>query len=130
MVQGMPMAIIELMASEHSFSISMLVPSIGIILQTMPSFPISQVMRTIIGRIIGMGIIIGIGMPIIPLIMGFIIGIGMPMPIIGFMPIMPFIIGIDCMGMEFIIGMGSCIAFIMGSVPARAPGRLRVKIHA
>ncbi len=101
--------------------------SIGIILQTMPSLVISQVMRHIIGII----------MPIMPFIIGFIpiIGIIIGMPIIGFMPfigimfgiigfmpimgLMPPIIGIiEPIGIAFIIGIPMLalvvgIAFIM-----------------
>lgn len=72
-MQGMPIAIIEFIASQHSRIMSIDMPSIGIILHIMPSFPISQVILAIMGRIIG-------------------IIIGMPMPIM--LPIMPFIIGI------------------------------------
>src|SRR5215216_1263606 len=82
--------------------------SIGIILQIMPSFPISIVILHIIGGIIiGIGIIIGMPIPIIGFmpIIGFIIPIG---PIIGFMPIIGFIIGIIPW---LFIGIG--IAFIM-----------------
>ncbi|AKJ02106.1 Hypothetical protein AA314_03732 [Archangium gephyra] len=72
---GIPMAIMEFIASQHSFIISIWPASMGIIRHIMPSLPISQVIRAIIGMRIIMGIIIG-----------------MP-PIIGFMPIMPPIIG-------------------------------------
>ncbi len=75
---GIPMDIMEFIASQQSFIISMEPCSVGIILHIMPSLVISQVIRHIIGM--RMGIIIGI-MPPIPIIMGFI-------------PIMPFIMGI------------------------------------
>jgi hypothetical protein len=60
---GMPMAIIFIMASQRSFIMSMLMPSMGIILQIMPSLPISMVIR----HIIMPGIMPGI-MPIIGII--------------------------------------------------------------
>lgn len=82
--------------------------SIGMSLAIMPSFPISIDILHIIGMpimpIIGMGIIIGMPMPIpimgfigIPIIGPFIIGMG------------PFIIGIPIIGPMFII-----IGFIIG----------------
>ena len=72
---GAPIAIMEFMASQHSFIIAMSVPSIGIILQTMPSLPISQVIRQVIIRAI-MGIIIGMPIPIpIGIMLPIIIGI-------------------------------------------------------
>lgn len=82
---GMPIAIIEFIASQHSRIMSIDMPSIGMHFIIMPSLPISHVMRAIIiGRIImGIGIIIGIWF-IMPPIIGFIpFIIGMPMPIIG-----------------------------------------------
>jgi hypothetical protein len=104
--------------------------SIGIILQIMPSLPISQVILHIIG-IMPMPIIgIIIGMPIIPIIMGFIIGFIIP-PIIGFiippiigfiippimgfimLPIIGFIIGIIGFIPMFELFIGIGIAFIM-----------------
>jgi hypothetical protein len=112
---GMPIPIIEFRASQHSFIISICDASIGIIRQTIPSFPISQLIRAIIGPRIIMGIIIGmpiigIGMPIppiigmgipippiigiIPFIIGMGIGIPMPIPIIPGMPMPPIIPGI------------------------------------
>ncbi|ATB32177.1 hypothetical protein MEBOL_005653 [Melittangium boletus DSM 14713] len=90
---GIPMAIMEFIASQQSFIISICPASMGIIRQIIPSLPISHVIRLIMGMRIIMGIIMGI-----PPIMGFMPIIGMPpimgfMPIIG-MPIMPPIIGI------------------------------------
>src|SRR5262245_48858108 len=82
--------------------------SIGIILQIMPSLPISQVILHIIG-IMPMpiiGIIMGI-----PIIMGFII-MGF-IPIIGFIPIMGFIPIIGFMPIMFgIMGIGIIWLFI------------------
>jgi hypothetical protein len=97
---GMPIAIIFIMASQRSRSRSMLMPSIGIILQTMPSLVISQLILHIAGII--MGIIIGI-MPIMP-------GI----PIIDGIPIMPGIpIGIGMVAIGDIpIGMGVFIGIV------------------
>src|SRR5687767_15089023 len=93
--------------------------SIGIILQIMPSLPISQVILHIIGMPMPIiGIIIGI-MPMIWFmrIIGFMLIIWI-MPIIGFMPIMGFIIPLFIIGIiigipmvELFIGCG--IAFIM-----------------
>lgn len=82
---GMPIAIIEFIASQHSRIMSIVMPSIGRHFIIKPSLPISHVIRAIIiGRIImGIGIIIGIWF-IMPPIIGFIpFIIGMPMPIIG-----------------------------------------------
>jgi hypothetical protein len=78
---GIPIAMHFIMLSQHPFIISMVMPSIGVILHIMPSLVISMVILHIIGGfIIGMGIIIGIifGMPIIdgiiiPIICGIII---------------------------------------------------------
>jgi len=125
---GMPMAIMFIIISQQLFIISICEGSMGIILQTMPSLLISQVMRHIIMGIIGMPFIIGIpfimGMPPIIGIMPFIMGIpfimGMP-PIIGIPPIMPFIIGMPpIIGiMPFIIGMPpiwGIIPFIIGII--------------
>ncbi|SCB28418.1 hypothetical protein GA0061100_106367 [Rhizobium hainanense] len=93
---GMPEDIMDIMRLQHSINMSLSMPSIGIISQTMPFGVILQVILPIIICI--MGIIIGfiIGMPpimepIIGFIMGFIIGIA---PIIGMLLIMGFIIGI------------------------------------
>ncbi|CCG41118.1 hypothetical protein [Magnetospirillum molischianum] len=90
---GMPIAIIVVMRSHIAVIMSMVMPAVGIILQTMPSAVISQVIAQQ-----GVGIIIGIIMPL------FIIGMVIPF-IIGI--IMPFIIGI-C-----IVVVGICIAVIM-----------------
>jgi hypothetical protein len=142
-VMGVPMAIIFIMDSQRSRSMSMLAPSIGITLQTMPSLPISMVIRHIIGIMPDMPGIIGImpGMPdiigIIPPIMGMpmpgiimfimgepippIIGI-MPMPIMGMPPIIGIIMGMPIEGI--IIGFwdmgiaGMFMAGIMASPPS------------
>ncbi|WP_155804457.1 hypothetical protein [Magnetospirillum fulvum] len=110
-VIGMPIAIIVVMRSHIAFIMSMVMPAVGIILQTMPSAVISQV---IVQH--GVGIIIGIIMPlfIIGMVMPFIIGIVMPFIMGMVIPfiigiIMPFIIGI-CIG---IVAVGICIAVIM-----------------
>jgi hypothetical protein len=87
---GMPIAIIEFMASQRSFIIAIIDASVGFNFIVMPSGVISQDIR----QLIGAGIIIGI-MPIIPI--GDIIGI-IPMPpigdIIGIMFPIPIPIGI------------------------------------
>jgi len=110
-VIGMPIAIIAVMRSHIAFIMSMVMPAVGIILQTMPSAVISQVIAQH-----GVGIIIGIIMPlfIIGICMPFIMGIVMPFIIGIIMPfiigmVIPFIIGI-CMG---IVAVGICIAVIM-----------------
>ncbi len=93
---GMPDNIMDIMRLQHSMNMSLSMPSIGIISQTMPFGVILHVILPIIICI--MGIIIGfiMGMPpimepIIGFIIGFIIGIA---PIIGMLLIMGFIIGI------------------------------------
>lgn len=89
---GMPDDIMDIMRLQHSMNMSLSMPSIGIISQTMPLGVILQLILPIIICI--MGIIIGfiIGMPpIIEPIIGFIMGIP---PIIGMPLIMGFIIGI------------------------------------
>lgn len=110
-IMGAPMAIIDCMASQRSFMRGIIDASVGIIFIIMPSFVISQDILHIIG--IMPLIIIGIIMPMPPImpfigIMPFIMGI-MPMPI---MPgIMPFIIGI-MFGIMLFIGIEP-IPFIM-----------------
>jgi len=89
---GMPDDIMDIMRLQHSMNMSLSMPSIGIISQTMPFGVILHVILPIIICI--MGIIIGfiMGMPpIMEPIIGFIIGIA---PIIGMLLIMGFIIGI------------------------------------
>ena len=107
---GMPDDIMDIMRLQHSMNMSLSMPSMGIISQTMPFGVILQVILPIIICIIGiiMGFIIGIW-PIIgmPPIIGFIIG--MP-PIIGF--IMGFIIDMPFI-MEFIIGIMFIAGFIV-----------------
>ncbi|OBY04791.1 hypothetical protein BAE36_24745 [Rhizobium leguminosarum bv. trifolii] len=82
---GMPLDIIRL---QHSMNMSLSMPSIGFISQTMPSAVMVHFIEPII-IIIGMEAIIGI---IAPFIMGMPDIIGIIPPIIGF--IMLFIIGI------------------------------------
>lgn len=112
-IMGMPDDIIDIMRLQHSMNMSLSMPSMGIISQTMPFGVILQVILPIIIGII-MGFIIGIW-PIIgmPPIIGFIIG--MP-PIIGFImgipPIMGFIIDMPFI-MEFIIGIMFIAGFIV-----------------
>jgi hypothetical protein len=108
-IMGMPMFIIAVMRSQQSFIISIDMPSIGIISQTMPVGVILQVMVHII-----MGMAIGIIPPIIcigimPFIIGICIGIGIGIipPIIG-IGIILFIIGICIAG--FITFSGNCVA--------------------
>jgi hypothetical protein len=106
----------------------MLVPSIGVILQIMPSLPISMVIRHIIG--IMLGIIAGnicmpiAGMPIVGIpimgipIMGIpIMGIpimGIPIPCIAIPGIMPAVIGVIAGIIEPIVGIIECCIGIAG----------------
>jgi len=59
-MQGMPMFIMAIMRSQASVKAGIAMPPIGIILQTMPSAVISQVMLAIIIGIIICGIMPGI----------------------------------------------------------------------
>jgi len=107
-IAGIPIDIAAFMRSQQSFIMSMAMPSIGFMVQTMPSAVISQVMVHII---IG----IGIGIPIMPfIIMGFI-GIpiiGFIIPIIGFIMLIMGFIGMLIIG--FIMPLvGICIAGII-----------------
>lgn len=64
-MQGMPQAIIDCIISQQSFIMSMDMPSVGVIMHSMPSAVMVQVMWHIMGDmpiIIGM---VGIGMPAI-----------------------------------------------------------------
>ncbi|MGR9460524.1 hypothetical protein ACU8V1_31910 (plasmid) [Rhizobium leguminosarum] len=98
---GMPLDIIRL---QHSMNMSLSMPSIGFISQTMPSAVIMHFMEPII-IIIGMEAIIGI---MAPFIMGMPDIIGIIPPIIGFIMagIMLFIIGIMFMA-GFIVSLRS-----------------------
>ncbi|XXT17639.1 hypothetical protein WME94_46155 [Sorangium sp. So ce429] len=110
-VIGIPDDIIFIIASQRSLSMSIDMPSGGIILQVIPSLPISQDILHIIGM----------PMPIMFCIMLIMLGImpgiiGMPMPIMfGIMPIMfgimPIMFGI----MPGIIGMPMPI--MLGIIP-------------
>ncbi|MGN6779520.1 hypothetical protein [Rhizobium sp.] len=93
---GMPDDIMDIMRLQHSMNMSLSMPSIGIISQTMPFGVILHVILPIIICIMGIIIEFIMGMPpimepIIGFIIGFIIGIA---PIIGMLLIMGFIIGI------------------------------------
>ncbi len=105
---GAPMLIMEVIASQRSFIRAIIEGSVGIIFMTMPSFVISQDMRQPIGAIMLIGIIMGIGI-MLPMFMPF-----MPMPL---MP-MPFIIGMfmPIIGMEDIIGI-----IMFGIIPGIIP---------
>ncbi|MBY5465993.1 hypothetical protein [Rhizobium leguminosarum] len=98
---GMPLDIIRL---QHSMNMSLSMPSIGFISQTMPSAVMVHFIEPII-IIIGMEAIIGI---IAPFIMGMPDIIGIIPPIIGFIMagIMLFIIGIMFMA-GFIVSLRS-----------------------
>ena len=101
---GMPPDIIDIMRLQHSMNMSLSMPSIGFISQTMPSAVIVHFMAPII-IIIGMEAIIGI---MAPFIMGMPDIIGIIPPIIGFIMagIMLFIIGIMFMA-GFIVSLRS-----------------------
>ncbi|RWY72591.1 hypothetical protein EHI46_16880 [Rhizobium leguminosarum] len=100
-IMGMPLDIMRL---QHSMNMSLSMPSIGFISQTMPSAVMVHFMEPII-IIIGMEAIIGI---IAPFIMGMPPIIGIIPPIIGFIMagIMLFIIGIMFMA-GFIMSLRS-----------------------
>lgn len=102
-ITGMPPDIIDIMRLQHSMNMSLSMPSIGFISQTMPSAVMVHFMEPII-IIIGMEAIIGI---IAPFIMGMP-PIGIIPPIIGFIMagIMLFIIGIMFMA-GFIVSLRS-----------------------
>jgi hypothetical protein len=110
-MHGTPMAIIAFMALQRSCIIAIPDASIGFIVQVIPSFVISQVIRHIIGiAIIGMPMpipIAGMAPPIIGML-----------PIIGIMPGMPPIIpGIP----PIIPGMPGIIPFIIGFIMPMPP---------
>lgn len=108
---GMPEPIMVIMVLQHCMNMSLDMPAMGVISQTMPVSVILQVMVPII-----MGIMPPIIIGFMPAIMGFI-------PIIGiaFMPIIGFI-----MGMAFIIGMGLIIGIeLMAVIGIAFIGRLR-----
>ncbi|TBF02158.1 hypothetical protein ELG94_35125 [Rhizobium ruizarguesonis] len=102
-ITGMPPDIIDIMRLQHSMNMSLSMPFIGFISQTMPSAVMLHFMEPII-IIIGMEAIIGI---IAPFIMGMP-PIGIIPPIIGFIMagIMLFIIGIMFMA-GFIVSLRS-----------------------
>ncbi|RUM24066.1 hypothetical protein EFQ99_19140 [Rhizobium vallis] len=107
---GMPPDIMDIMRLQHSMNMSLSMPSIGFISQTMPSAVMLHFMEPII-IIVGMEPIIGIIAPFIigiPLIMGMPDIIGIIPPIIGFIMagIMLFIIGIMFMA-GFIVSLRS-----------------------
>ncbi|WP_437654900.1 hypothetical protein [Sorangium sp. So ce1182] len=80
-IMGMPVDILFIIDSQQLLSMSIDMPSAGIILQVIPSLVISQVILHIMGMF-----------PPIVLIMLDVIG--MPMPVmLGIIPIMPGIIG-------------------------------------
>ncbi|WP_437764396.1 hypothetical protein WMF27_35610 [Sorangium sp. So ce281] len=145
-IMGIPADIIFVMASQRSFSVSIDMPSGGIILQIIPSLVISHDILHVMGM--PMPIMLGI-MPIMPGIMGMLMpimpgimpimgamGMGMPimpgiMPIMGAMgmgmPIMPGIMdapaaisGVDIIGYIACGIMGICIAVVMGAPVVRA----------
>jgi hypothetical protein len=96
-MQGIPIAIIDMIAFMRSRVASMLVASIGTNLQLMPSLLISQVTLHMIGGRLHMPFII----------MGFMPGIGD-----GIMPIIGIIIG---MGIGIIVGIGVRSGICMGT---------------
>ncbi|MBB3351552.1 hypothetical protein FHT70_001469 [Rhizobium sp. BK049] len=96
---GMPPDIMDIMRLQHSMNMSLSMPSIGFISQTMPSAVMEHFIEPII-------IIIGIIAPFIIGIMGMPDIIGIMPPIIGFIMagIMLFIIGIMFMA-GFIVSL-------------------------
>jgi hypothetical protein len=142
---GVPADIIFIMDSQRSRSVSMLVPSSGIILQIMPSLPISMVILHIMGMpIIGiipiMGIIImlpimlGIIMPIrlgaMPIMLGVMpIMLGIIIIMLGIMPgiIALWDIGIAGMFTAGIIKGSSLVIASFGSKPASATSQDRLE---
>jgi hypothetical protein len=143
-VAGIPAVIMAFIMSQHAFMSSICEPSVGVILQTMPSLVISRVILHIImprmPPIIGMGIgiIMGIGMPIMPFIMFGIMpliipGIMPPMP--GIMPLIGIIVGIGIPIIPFIgiippigdIGIGIIDMGISGIIGAFIVGLRRVR---
>ncbi|WP_437875643.1 hypothetical protein [Sorangium sp. So ce513] len=104
---GIPAAIIFVIISQRSLSVSIDMPSGGIILQVIPSLVISQDILHIIGM----------PMPIMPGIMPIMPGIiGMPMPIMpGIMP-MPIMLGI--MPIPIMLGIiGMPMPIMLGIMP-------------
>lgn len=101
-IMGIPMPIMVIMRVQQSFIMSMVMPAMGFMVQTMPSAVISQVMVLVIT-----GIIMGMP-PMVPPIMGICI--------IGIM-------GICIMGMVGIWVVGICMAVIMVLTPRRSEGR-------
>jgi hypothetical protein len=103
-IMGIPDFVMLIMRLQHSMNISLGMPSIGIISQTMPVSVISQVKRHIIGIII-IGIIIGMLfiMPGIGIIIGFI------MPVI-------------------MVGIGIAAALVMGIVSSLCARRRVLEI--
>lgn len=98
-ITGMPPDIMDIMRLQHSMNMSLSMPSIGFISQTMPSAVMVHFIEPII-------IIIGIIAPFIIGIMGMPDIIGIMPPIIGFIMagIMLFIIGIMFMA-GFIVSL-------------------------
>ncbi|PDT29293.1 hypothetical protein CO660_13030 [Rhizobium sp. L9] len=98
-ITGMPPDIMDIMRLQHSMNMSLSMPSIGFISQTMPSAVMAHFIEPII-------IIIGIIAPFIIGIMGMPDIIGIMPPIIGFIMagIMLFIIGIMFMA-GFIVSL-------------------------
>jgi hypothetical protein len=107
-MQGIPAAIMADIISQQAFIISICAGSVGIILQTMPSLPISIViLHAIMAR-----------MPLIA-IMPFIMGMGIIPPImgIGIIDGMPIICGIMLLGIMLPVMDGIMPFIIMGIIP-------------
>jgi hypothetical protein len=111
-MHGMPMLIIFIMDSQRSRIMSMVMPSMGIILQIMPSLPISMVIRHII--VIMPGIVFMLGaMPIMLGIIGIMPGIIMPIMFGIMLGIMPIMLGI----MPIMFGIMPIMLGIIGIMP-------------
>jgi hypothetical protein len=113
---AIPMFSMAIMRSQYSFIMSIGMPSIGFMVQTIPAGVISHVIwHIIIGMGIGMPImppIIGIGIPIMLPIMGIILDI--MLPIIGIMLLIGFI--------------GICMAGIIVRKSFQGPAKSAVSI--
>ncbi|WP_438005505.1 hypothetical protein WME89_43420 [Sorangium sp. So ce321] len=139
-VIGMPADIIFIIASQRSLSMSIDMPSGGIILQVIPSLPISQDILHIIGMpmpimfcimpimlgimpiMLGiMPIMLGIMLGIMPIMLGIMPGIiGMPMPIM--FCIMLIMFGIIGMPMPIMPGIMPIMPGIIGMPMPIMPG--------
>lgn len=102
-ITGMPPDIIDIMRLQHSMNMSLSMPSIGFISQTMPSAVMLHFMEPIIIIIIGIIAPFIMGMPpigIIPPIIGFIMA-GIMLFIVGIMFMAGFIVSLRSIQRRF-----------------------------